>query len=645
MTYFPTKTNLNNIIYFINNYDNIHILDKLQVYNASNVKLEFNWLLDSGALIFLTGLMLKYKRVNNGLKKPTIQTMENLLRTLRMYYDHYHFEYQDKINLENIEPANKEFKIKLFLFNHIIHVNYGGYQIQYDEYGNKVFGSLDSFFEERVGFTFSDSIEFSLNIHDFLWSVQEKNYSYISEAKKNIKNVADLFELPHFDNTIHPKLIEKAYNFTPEKIIKFNKFLDYLSIEFGEQYSSFEKPMDKNILFEKPLIRLNGSYYCPFIQLLFDQHIYFSNILRKEVFNNTKIGNRFRKLKSTYLEDKTAEFLGRIFPTENVHSKLHYFPIGTNEEDETDVVVQHGNYILIFEAKTGELSDPALRGAPKSLSDDFTKLVGKAYFQGKRTKNFILNEEPATFYDKNKKHVKLQIAKGSRTYDIIICNVTLYPLRIMAANINELKPLHLFPENEYPFYISLFDLDILTQFIPNGSLFIDYLIKRMRYKSKINFVFSEIMFLNTYLRKQAFEDIDEFSPKKYHDPFDSFFIFKGNRPELQIRDEVYQIVKAIEESSIFNKVDIIRQFLSLGQEKLTKYSNIIKQRTKSVQKDGSNQYFVIQLTSYILRIYFKSSSNTNVSNEDMSEDAPHKEKIGIDHIHDRGDYLTAYKID
>lgn len=573
MHYYPTKNNLDNIFSFINEYDNIKILNGLQQFTVVNQNLEYDRLLDSGAILFLTGIMLKRKKDN--LKEPSYQVICNLKKTLLAYYDHYYFESIDNIKNEPIDDLDKEFKFKLWNFNLLNKVNYGGHQFQYDEYGKNVFGQLDSFFEQKIGFTFSDAMEYI-----------EKIQSYFTSSLERI---------------IDPDKFSKEHVLSDDKINIFIKFLDFLSVEFGEQYPDFNNPSDKNILFEKPIIKTNGFYYCPSIQLLWDHHVYFSTMLKAELINNTQIGKRYKKLKSDYLEDKTVEFLKRIFPPNNVYCNLYYYPKNT-VQTETDVLVQHGNVILIFEAKTGELSDPALRGAPKSLLNDFTKLIGKAYSQGKRTSDFILNEEHANFYDKKKKHLLCQINKGSRKINFVKCSITLYPLRALATNIEDLNTLNLFPEGEHPLYLSIFDLDILTRFITNGSILIDYLNKRIQHRNNNPFASSEIEFLYNYLESQSFKDIPKINPKELHDPFDSFFILGKDKPVLKINNEIYDLLVAIDNSQIDEKVEIIQRILSLKKVKLQEFSKNMQKKIKKSSKNSLNSIQLFKIPQYTIEI-------------------------------------------
>ncbi|MDN5868128.1 MAG: hypothetical protein L0H55_12125, partial [Candidatus Nitrosocosmicus sp.] len=459
------QINLNNIHSFINSFDNIKILEKLQLAFITNENLEYHRLIDSGGIFFLTGLMLKKEK--NNLPDPPINALNNLVKTLMFYIDHYYQKIFEEIRIENTDEATQEFKFKLFSFKLLNQVNYGGYQFQYDDLGKAVFGKLDSFFEQKIGFTFSDTMKFIQYVESEFESSFERNRQKMRSAyniyKINKKlNEKGLYDFPLFDIKIDTQAIQTTNSLDEESLNRFMKFLNFLSIQFGDQHSTFNNLLDNNILFEKPIIKRTDGYFCPSLPLLWDHHVYFANMMKNELSNNTRTGKKYTKIKSNYLEEKTGEFLERIFPPGSVFSNLYYFDKNTEQSFETDVLIKYGNVIVILEAKTGELSDAALRGAPKSLTKDLAKMLGKSYSQGKRVQDFITAEEPARFYNNDKTKLLLEIDK-KKPLKFLICSITLYPLRALSTKIEDLDSLGLFPIDEYPISLSLFDIDILTQ--------------------------------------------------------------------------------------------------------------------------------------------------------------------------------------
>jgi hypothetical protein len=594
---------------FIESYDNIKILEKLQLSFMVGNDLKYNRLFDSGVIYFLTGLMLKKEK--NSLPDPPLNALNNLVTALLYYIDHYYLKVFERIKNESSDAATKEFKVKFFNYKLLNQVNYGGYQYQYDEFGNNVFGKMDSFFLGKIGFTFSHAIEFIKFIESFLTTKFDGNSRIIRdevgipEPGKKI-DPKELYNLPLFNIEIDPSEIQRINSLDNDSIRRVIKFLDFLSVKFGEQYPGFNNLFDRNILFDKPIIKMNGSYYCPTMPLLWDHHIYFSNVMRSELINKTRAGEKYTHLKSDYLEDKVEEYLKRIFPSEAVFSNLYYFPKKTNNSFETDILVKHGNTIIIMEAKTGELSEASLRGAPKSLVKDLSQMLGKAYAQGKRVQDFILDEEPAKFYNNDKSKLLLQIEKTNHL-KFIICSLTLYPLRALTTNITDLDTLQLFPTGKYPLNFSLFDIDILTQFIPTGGLLIDFLNKRSNFDSNNPLLGSEIQFLNFYLKKQSFEGLESVTnPKALHDPFDSFYLLGKEKPKLQLNQNILKLVSAIDDSVISEKDDVINAILSTDKVYISDLSKLISKHLRNASNPNVLTY---KIHDYMLFFSFVNKSS------------------------------------
>ena len=59
-------------------------------------------------------------------------------------------------------------------------------------------------------------------------------------------------------------------------------------------------------------------------------------------------------------------------------------------------------------------------------------------------------------------------------------NITFEPLLSLATGLKKLRSLGLFDENEYPWSINIFDLEILTNHLESPGVFIHYIENRLK---------------------------------------------------------------------------------------------------------------------------------------------------------------------
>ena len=84
------------------------------------------------------------------------------------------------------------------------------------------------------------------------------------------------------------------------------------------------------------------------------------------------------------MEEKVVEIIKRRFPESNTVSGVKWKFKGT--EYETDLITFLDSHALIVEAKSGKISDPALRGAPARLKKHIEEILVAPNIQSKRLK-------------------------------------------------------------------------------------------------------------------------------------------------------------------------------------------------------------------------------------------------------------------
>lgn len=587
---FMTKKILNNrekiknkIEKLINRYNPKYVLSYIAfLYNfASNGNLEILCLLrEKPILQFLIGLYLKND--NYSTKKPDLKKIFKLIQLTSKYFSFFIFS--EYLKVESI-PTQYIGLIK--------QVNPEIYPFQLEDFVDNVFSKIDSFFIKKVGFSPKDAIDFGKRVVE---KIEEKFKSTVNKLKQNKLQetvLEDIYEVFTFKK-------DEFYFEEEVDVDKFEKYLKTLSSEFGEN-KNFDSPLDENIIFRKPFIHFeNDEYFCPLPWILiFGLPRIFEDIISDEKNSQTKTWQRYKEIKSSYVEKKAYEFFARIFPEKNMYRNLKYKFDGENHEYEVDLLILFDNKLLIVESKSKNLTKKAIKGNIQRLKTDLKKIVEDAYEQGKRAVEYIKSSEEAVFTCKSGK--KLQI-KSDNYNSFYVINVTLETLMNFATNLKELRKIGLFSENEFPWSVYLFDLDIITKHIEFPSIFMHYLKERLNaQKENIFQSFDELSFFAWYLEKGNFrvETVENYEKPDlimlhgWIDIFDEHYLNGGPSPRLKIEYEILEIIKTIEKLETPGFSDVVITLLNFDNFIKNKIATYMNEKISKTKKDYKRHNFSI----------------------------------------------------
>lgn len=532
-------------------------------------------------LHFLTGLCLRVGRHTDIL--PTNQQVGKVLEQLNRYF----IFYSQGLVLQSVKkeqvPDVDGVILSSRLHKIIGAINRGMYEYQLHDLLANTFGRLDNFFIKEVGFTIADAITFGRKIANRYTRLVNERINTAREAQEKAKT--DLND-PIKGAAMRKFLAEKeskeddflksylgylVFTFTQELFVftidnfcreekiedttKFAKYLTALSCKFGEGNKNFNSPLDDNLIFIKPIINFDDDkYFTPLIQdaRAFNLPLVFEEFLEKEKFGQTRIWQKYKDIKSQYIEDKTYEYLVRLFPETNIFRNLHYSKDG--QDYEIDCMITYDNKIFLIECKGGAFSEASKRGGVLSLERDLKELVEKAFEQSRRAMDYIKSTQKAIFTDATGKIV-LKIKYKPNQLDFIIINITLENLMSLASVPKNLQSLGLFQDNEYPWSVNLFELDHVTEHIPSPTIFIHYLESRLvAQRENIFFATDELSFLAWYLKNGNFypPKPDGKTPNiilldaSWIADFDDHYLYGKEAPELEIEPKLLEIIGIIE---------------------------------------------------------------------------------------------------
>ncbi len=132
------------------------------------------------------------------------------------------------------------------------------------------------------------------------------------------------------------------------------------------------------------------------------------------------------------------------------------------------------------------------------LRTDIKKNVQDAFEQAKRASDYI-EATPHPVFTEIKTGRKLSIDKAALKKTFFM-TVSLHQLAGLATTLAVFQDLNLFTKGDYPFSISIADLDFVTEFAKHPDVFLHYLEKRLEVQQlQVSLLVDELDFLGAYL--------------------------------------------------------------------------------------------------------------------------------------------------
>ena len=245
-----------------------------------------------------------------------------------------------------------------------------------------------------------------------------------------------------------------------------------------------------------------GWFLSPIIQTVVLKTFYF------DLMQDASYRPTFEKARGRWLESKTAEYLRRVFDDEEVLLN----PLYPDGNELADILVLHDRKLLIFQCKSKGLTFEArMGGNAQQLKADLEKAVKDAFSQGVRARKYLLDTPQPVLRFKDRDH-ELQIDR-SQVNGVFIINVTAAPLQnnltTRWASVN--PHLGLFTSGDYPWSLSLVDLDVFTEILPEPAHFLHFATRRLAIEhASREIIGDELDLLGFYLAQGLYFDLPEF---------------------------------------------------------------------------------------------------------------------------------------
>ncbi|HXX16725.1 MAG TPA: hypothetical protein VEJ47_17625 [Candidatus Eremiobacteraceae bacterium] len=409
-----------------------------------------------------------------------------------------------------------------------LYVRGDAYPHQYYIFARQLYEPHDAWFRSRYGFTIGEAVQLSQAIdrlcnNRFNESLRQAR----EEARRQTDELIARQEVTEADRRdvemrigvrLHFGNSESSLAFTSQGLSRFaglpiqtcQNFLDRMSQRFDYRDENFPNsftdaaaaPWDYNTLNERPIVRRADEHWLfvpPLLRSALFATFHFDFLRDKEYLPT------YEKARGKLLESQTAECLRRVFPRETVLLNPHY-PSG---EEMADVMVLHDHKVLLVQCKSKALTYAARTGADfRALRSDLQKAIADAFKQASRAKRYLQgNKEPRLIGGESVLTIDMAKING-----LHIISVTPMPFQTFAARFaNTNAALKLFSGGEYPWSLSLGDLDIVTQVLASPAQFLHYLMKRQEVEqTPFKIHAHEIDYLGLYLSQGMQFSVDMF---------------------------------------------------------------------------------------------------------------------------------------
>jgi len=249
----------------------------------------------------------------------------------------------------------------------------------------------------------------------------------------------------------------------------------------------------------KPFIRLaDGRYFCCNPQSLLTS---LAEIFQAICDRKPSTKKRSEKFRGEWLEQKLREILLRGFPSARIHRSVEW---GTHskgmEGGECDTVVLIDSTLLLFEAKSGKIDEPAKRGALNSLKGVLQNLVVDPSEQSERFASHLRSKSGI---------ISLKSSDGVLEFDVddvrsvVRVNVLLDTIGPLSAHWPKLQAAGLLPaDRTMAPTMSIFELETVLEVLRLEVERCHYLSRRGELERDMSYTADELDLLADYLENQ-----------------------------------------------------------------------------------------------------------------------------------------------
>jgi len=574
---------------------------------------------------FISGYLVSFDYPNDRKLFVDGKVLTKLEKLIEKYFNlitrYYH-------SLPIVEGEEKEHNLLLQIKFYTLYVRGDTFPKNQIFQAKELYTLHDDYFISKFGFTINDAIEiYESIINEYVERIQRILIVCRDESKElTNKQIEQDPTLRKHEKKLETSNFCKLFfcmsdehlSFDLDQLIAFSgmkkdkclAFLNRLSQPFGYKNTKFPDtytdpitaPFDYNTLYERPIIKNNDRYFLPnsslFPTVLLNTFHY--DIIKDETYNDI-----YNDSRGKWLERRTAKAFKNIFNEKNVILN----PLYLNQEELADVLVLYDRKIFIIQCKSKSLRFESKIGINyRHLKDDINKGIKSSFEQSIKAREYLLNKKmPEILYGNRKITIDTD-----QVSDIFLVSVTFGYYQSLLTKLTYLDTtLNLFQNNDFPWAISISDLEVITEIFDIPSEFIHYTKQRLKIeKEKFDLMADEVDLLNFYLEQGLNFNRGDF--RKYNNIYltgfsteiDNYFFDRYNlcknvmKPKRKYPDDFINYLKEIEDFNYAYKSDCIDKLLMLdyNQQKSfldginkIKNSELKEKKFKAVNLHDSDQ--------------------------------------------------------
>lgn len=496
---------------------------------------------------------------------------------------------------------------------------------------NKIHG-FDPCLFLNILYQMSEEVEKRVNIHrqKTVKMIKASNYNDIFEMyeaafpvdKTSIKEREMILSMPGMDQTklksmflMHSDMfLQKllSFNFSTISKLSENKISEEKLQEIFENISYNFGDLDQHD--PEHFLLSNPVHAKPFIKI--DKKTIFSSmwsimthlsigLLENYCSENEFLRKKYNDVRAEYLEKKVLELFKSSFPMAEIHAGSKWKGKG-GKIYENDLLVIIDSFAIVVEAKSGQISAPAKRGAPARLFKTLQELIEEPSEQALRFIEYL--KENPRIHSLQVKKGKNNTINAEKIKYFIPLGVTLTHLGTMGSNLKEMISAGVIKRKieELAPSINLTDLECVFDLLPLASQKIHYLQRRREIEADINYSGHELDLLAWYL-DEGFNlgiDLDKygyFNLSSKSKELDNYFIGSANnedvlKPELQMTQWWKDILERAESKKFQQWMETSYIMLNIpisGQKLFEEDVNSLKEKILTGKAEFPHNYILM----------------------------------------------------
>ncbi|MGJ0391549.1 MAG: hypothetical protein ACR650_02120 [Methylocystis sp.] len=252
-----------------------------------------------------------------------------------------------------------------------------------------------------------------------------------------------------------------------------------------------------NPIWQRPyILQTDGSLFVALPQLIFSFPFV---IIEALIEGHSDLEAAYENARASYLEEAIIALVSTAMPSAAVYRGVAWDDPETGRTWENDVVAVVGNFIFIFDAKSGRIKDASRRGGTLSLRKNFKELFVEPGEQSGRLEKYLVTQQRTARLrlKATAQPIDLRLENPKVVFTFSIC---IEHFAALTSARHYLKVLGLVSDSTpWAPVLSLGELQMIVRFLDSEVSFVHYLTRRATLEQVLDFEGDEQDILSAYL--------------------------------------------------------------------------------------------------------------------------------------------------